>query len=473
MKRQLSFLFLSFLVLSLSAQNAVENLVNSDLLRNANVSLMVKDLASGKTLYQYRANNAAIPASTMKVVTTAAALDLLGGDYRFKTTLEYDGKIEKDGTLHGNLYIKGCGDPTLGSSKLGDTLFLRHWAEEVKHAGIKKITGNLIADNSLYDDQGINPRWTWEDMGNYYAAAAYGVSYKDNTYTIQFCSKAAGTTPEIVKTTPSIPELRFNNRLKSTAIKFDSCYIYGAPRSYERSIYGEIPANHPQFYVKGDIPRPGLLLVQDFKKELLKNKISISGEVKEIFWNSKTAKTVLYNHLSPVLRDIVKEINVQSNNHYAEHLFRHLSLQKNDVASSNGAIDVISSHWKSKSLPTEQLFMYDGSGLSPMDAVSAVFFVELLAYVNSSRNNDDFRNSLPVAGVTGTLKSFLDGTPLEGKVRAKSGTISRVRCYTGYIDTGSKKWAFAILVNNASGSAKAVTDKIEEFLVGITQPPTP
>ncbi len=469
MKRHLFFLFSFFFILSLSAQNEVENFINSDLLRHANVSLMVKDISSGKVMYQHRPNNATIPASTMKTVTTAAALELLGADYRFKTTLEYDGKIEKDGTLHGNLYIKGSGDPTLGSSKLGDTLFLRRWLEEVKRAGIKKITGNIMADNSSYDDEGVNPRWTWEDMGNYYAAAAYGISYKDNTYTIQFRSKAAGTTPDIVKIIPNIAELRFNNRLKSTAIKFDSCYIYGAPRSYERSIYGEIPANRPQFNVKGDIPRPGLLLAQDFREELIKNNISVSGDAKEVFWNNKTPKTTLYTHLSPALRDIVKETNVQSNNHYAEHVFRHLSLQKSTVASSNLAIEVIVNFWKSKSLPTEQLFMYDGSGLSPLDAVSAAFFVELLTYMDASKNNTDFRASLPIAGVTGTLKSFLNGTPLQGKVRAKSGTISRVRCYVGYVDANNKKWAFAILVNNANGSARAVTNKIEEFLKEIVK----
>ncbi|VBB47955.1 D-alanyl-D-alaninecarboxypeptidase/ D-alanyl-D-alanine-endopeptidase [uncultured Paludibacter sp.] len=469
MKKQVFSFFLLVFAISLSAQNPIDKFVNSDLLKNANVSLMVKDLASGKILYEYRAENATIPASTMKTVTTSTALELLGGNYQFKTTLEYDGKIDKAGVLNGNLYIKGSGDPTLGSSKLGDTLFLHRWVEEVKHIGIKKIVGNMIADNSRYDDEGVSPHWTWEDIGNYYAAGAYGISYKDNTYIIQFNSKAIGTTPEIVKITPNIPELRFTNHLKSSAIKYDSAYIYGAPRSNERSIYGEIPANRPQFFVKGDIPRPGLLLAQDFKKELLKNKIEINGTVKEIFWKTNTPRKAFYTHFSPELRDIVKEINVQSNNHYVEHLFRHLSLLKDSVASSNNAVAVIKNYWKQKSLPVEQLFMVDGSGLSPEDAVSAKFYTDLLTQMNNSRNNIDFRNSLPIAGITGTAKSFLDKTPLEGKVRAKSGTINRVRCYVGYIDTDSKKWAFAILVNNANGSARDVTNKMEEFLLNITQ----
>lgn len=469
MRKNIFLLLLIVTSVSTYSQNTLEKFVNCDILKNANISLAVKDLTSGKILYNYRSGNASIPASTMKVVTTSTAVELLGANHQIKTSLEYDGNIDAEGILHGNLYIKGNGDPTLGSRILGDTLFLHRWVQEVKRIGIKKVTGSIIADNSCFDDEGVNPHWTWQDIGNYYAAGAYGIAYKDNTYTIQFNSKAVGTTPEIVKITPRISELKFINHLKSTSIKSDSAYIYGAPRSFERSIYGEIPANRANFSIKGDIPRPGLLLAQDFKKELAKSKIEVVGSAKDIFGKTNTGRKNIYNHLSPPLKDIVKEINVNSNNHYAEHIFRYLSLQNQTQATSTHSISIIKNFWKSKSLSPEQLFMYDGCGLSPENAVSAQFFIDLLTYMNSSMNNFDFRNSLPIAGISGTVKTFLDKTVLEGKVQAKSGTINRVRCFVGYIDTTDKKWTFAILVNNANGTAKAVTDKMEEFLIEITQ----
>lgn len=469
MKKILVLLFALLIVVQLSAQNALDSFVNCNLLRNANISLMVRDLASGKTLYEYRANHPTITASTMKTITTSTALELLGGDYRFKTMIEYDGKIDKKGTLHGNIYVRGCGDPTLGSSKLGDTLFLKRWGTEIKKFGIKKIKGNIVADNSAYDDMGINQHWQWEDLGNYYGAGAYALAYKDNTYSIQFSSKEVGTTPEITKVTPNVKELTFINNLKTTNTQSDNIYIFGAPKDNTRTLRGEIPPNKMNITVDGDIPNPGKLLVDDFKYELIQQGIAIRGDTYEISSPSANTREPIFTHLSPELREIIKAINVPSNNHYAEQLFRHLSFIKDSLGTSAASANIIKSYWEQKSLPVDQLFMLDGSGLSPVNAVSALFFVDLLTYMEQSKNSTDFINSLPIAGISGTVKILLDKTRLEGKVRAKSGTITRVRCYVGYLNDGDKKWAFAILVNNQNGSARDVTDKIEEFLLNITQ----
>lgn len=469
MKKNIVLFILILLSFTLSAQNALDSFVNCDLLRNANVSLMVKDLNSGKVLYAYRANNAAKPASTLKTITTSTALELLGGDFQFKTKLQYSGKISKKGVLAGNLYIKGDGDPTLGSEFLGDTLFLNKWVEEIKKAGIKKIEGNIIADESEYDMEGVNPHWTWQDIGNYYGAGAYGISYKDNMYRVFFNTGVLGSIPEISRIVPYIEGLNIENHLITSNVKSDESYLYGAPRSNERSIWGELPANEVNFPVKGDIPRPGELLVNDLKKLLAQNKVKTEGKTEEEFTNDKTSRTTIYTHFSPALRDIVKAINVPSNNHFAEHLFRHLALLKDSVATTETALQVIRDFWDKKGAPINQLFMVDGCGLSPENAVSAQFYIYMLSYLNDSKSNIDFRNSLPIAGKTGTAKYFLDNTSLEGKVIAKSGSINRVRCYVGYIDTPDKNWAFAILVNNPNGTSTDVTHKMEDFLVAITK----
>jgi D-alanyl-D-alanine carboxypeptidase/D-alanyl-D-alanine-endopeptidase (penicillin-binding protein 4) len=173
---------------------------------------------------------------------------------------------------------------------------------------------------------------------------------------------------------------------------------------------------------------------------------------------------------SPPLSEIIKETNVHSNNGYAEQIFRYLALSKNKIGTSNGAVQVIRSFWKSKGLPVEQLFMYDGCGLSPVDAVSSQFFVDLLSYMQTiSPNREAFFNSLPVAGKSGTLTGFLAKTALQGKVHAKSGTISRVKCYAGYIDLKRKNYVFAIMVNNPNGTSKAVIRKMEELLLSIVE----
>ena len=453
------------------AVNPVTDFASNKLLKNANISLLVKDLNNGKTLYDFRSKNSTVPASTMKLVTTATALELLGPDFHFETKLEIDGSINSQGVLNGNLIIRGGGDPTLGSEKLGDPEFLNKWVVEVKKAGISKINGQIIADAGLYNQEGVNPFWTWEDIGNYYAAGVYGISYLDNSCRVIFRSGHAGTIPEIIRINPVIPGLTFENHLLSTKIAFDSCYFYGAPHLNLRSIYGEIPADRDEFTVKCDIPNPALLLTQNFTKALIENKIEVVGQASDIV-PAKYTSNIIYSHLSPPLSEIVKETNIKSNNHYAEQIFRYLALKDNSIASTAGAIKVIKSFWKSKGLDVDQLFQYDGCGLSPMDAVSAEFFVDLLTYMRTkSQNKDVFFNSLPVSGESGTLVDFLSKSTLQGKVHAKSGTITRVKCYAGYIDLKEKNLVFAVMVNNANGNSKAVTKKIEEFLLKISTSP--
>jgi len=471
MKRINLIVLTLLLPIFLQAKNPVDDFINNPLIENANVSLLVKDLATNNTIYQFRSNNSSTPASTMKLVTTATALELLGPNFCFQTKLEIDGTLNSNGVLNGNLYIRGGGDPTLGSEHLGDKEFLVKWVEEIKKVGIKKITGRIIADGTLYDDLGVNPKWTWEDIGNYYAAGAYGISYMDNTYQLVLRSGEEGTTPEILRIVPEIPAMTFENHLTSTSITSDSAYFYGAPHSYLRSIHGEIPANRMEYIIKGDIPNPGLLLAEHFQTKLSENGI----EIHELPSNIVTAnmnRRVILVYESPNLSEIIKETNVRSNNGYAEQIFRYLALTKNPIGTSNGAVQVVRSYWKSKGLPVDQLFMYDGCGLSPVDAVSSHFLVDLLVYMQTvSTNKEAFFNSLPVSGKSGTLTNFLQKTSLQGKVHAKSGTISGVKCYAGYLENNSKTLVFAIMVNRANGTSKAVTRKIESFLLQLSAKP--
>ena len=469
MMKKLNFIIalLLFSILTF-AKSPLDGLVNNSLLQNANISLLVRDVATNTTVCEYHSKNSVVPASTMKLVTTATALELLGADFRFQTRLEVDGKVTADGVLNGNLYIRGGGDPTLGSEKLGDTTFLVKWVEAIKNRGIRKINGRVIADAGLFDDEGVNPKWTWEDMGNYYAAGIYGISYLDNTYRLVLRSGSVGTTPTVLRVVPEIANLKIDNRLMSSSISFDSAYFYGAPHSDYRTVTGEIPANRAEFVTKGDIPNPALLLAQHFSDRLIQNDVAVRDLPTDSI-DRASERTTIYTHDSPPLSEIITETNVRSNNLYAECVFKYLALQNKAVATNAEAVQVIKAFWKSKGLSVDQLFMYDGSGLSPSDAVSAQFFVELLSYMQTkSLNKDVFFRSLPVAGENGTLKSFLLKTPLQGKVHAKSGTISRVKSYAGYIDNKGKQLVFALLINNPNGSSKAVTRKMEEFLLQVS-----
>lgn len=439
-------------------------LTGDSLFRSANISLLVTDVTSGETICDYRSEMVAIPASTMKLVTTAAVMEMLGPDFRFETTLSVNGQTGKDGTLKGNLIVIGGGDPTLGSEKNGDPNFLKKWVEAVRKAGIKKISGSVIGDDLIFDNQGVNPHWTWEDIGNYYAAGAYGIAYKDNTCRLYFKSGKPGTTPKLIKTDPQNPGFTLDNQLKSSTIQFDSAYVYGSPKSDIRYILGEIPAFRDEFIVKSDIPNPALLLASDFTRDLEKNGIHVNGQSTDRV-PINLSSVPFYTYQSPPLSAIVAETNIHSNNLYAEQLLRYLGAHAPANSTTKRAIETVKAFWKSKNLPVDQLFMYDGCGLAPSDAVSARFFVDLLTYMYKSPNRVAFYNSLPVAGESGTLKNFLVNTPLQGKVHAKSGTISGVKSYAGYVENNGKTYAFALLMNHAAGSSNTVTSRIEKFLL--------
>jgi len=467
MKKLFVVLSAFFLVLNLLAQTPVDNFVHYPFLKNANISLLIREAGKGKVIGRYNADKSIVPASTLKLVTTASALELLGPDFRFQTKLEISGDITHEHILKGNLIIKGGGDPTLGSEFLGDKNFLDQWVLAIKQAGIDKIEGKIIADASIYNEEGVSPFWTWEDMGNYYAPSIFGISYLDNTFRLFLRSGSVGTTPVIIRTAPDLPDMVIENHLKSSTISFDSAYFYGMPNSNLRRLYGEIPANRTEFVVKGDIPNPVLLLAKQFSQKLSQNGITVSNPPVSEF-STPFYGRVIYTHFSPPLKDIIRQTNEKSNNHYAECLFRYLGVREGIPVTGRGGVKTIRNFWQSKGLPVNQLFMYDGSGLSPMNAVSAEFFTELLDYMYSkSAFSNDFFNSLPIAGKTGTLVSFLSNTPLEGKVFAKSGSIERVKCYAGYVKNGGKTYIFAIMVNNAHGTSKAVAQKIEELLLSV------
>jgi D-alanyl-D-alanine carboxypeptidase/D-alanyl-D-alanine-endopeptidase (penicillin-binding protein 4) len=403
------FLFLCLLLsgfqLAGQTQPAALNIfLRSENLKHAAVSFEMIDLSTGKKIAAHNENMALTPASNMKMVTTATALEILGSSFYFETPLLSDGIIQNN-TLEGNLYIKGAGDPTLGSEFLGDDKerFLKDWLTGIQQAGIQHIAGNIIVLDQLYGYEGVSPKWLVEDLGNYYAPGIYGISVFDN-----MCET--------------------------------------------------IPANRSSFVAKGDIPDPGLFLANYFTTYLRKNSIEVSGEATTYRLLAEEPKTnrALAIVRSPDLASILRIVNVRSNNHYAEHLYKLLTIKD--------SVD-IPAYWAAKNLDTSALFMYDGSGLSPANALSAGFLVQLLEYMDGK--GKDFYYSLPLAGQEGTVASFLKGTSLEGKIRVKSGSMTNVQSYSGYIEKGKKRYAFSIIVNNFTGKRADLKHGIEKLLLGL------
>ena len=456
----------------------VKWLLQAPYMRGASFSLVVKDVQEGRTVYCYDTDRLQSPASVLKTVATATALEILGEDYRYPTTLEYDGILE-NGTLEGNLYIKGSGDPSLGSSHFapGQNKFLSTWIAALQKAGIKHITGSVISDESIFDTEGVSIKWLREDMGNYYAPGSYGISIFDNMYKLSLQTGAAGTRPVLKGTEPDIPFIRFKNYLKAAPVSSDSAYIIGAPLDDVRYLYGVLPANREAYVLKGDIPDPALYLARYLTDQLQQKGIRVDGspscyriEVEEIRWKKGERKEIVTTY-SPTLREIASICNHVSHNLYADALVKTVGLQykprRNEMISSFGrGVQVVKEYWEKKGLDVFPLRMNDGSGLAPADKVSAGFMGELLVYMaTESAVSDAFIASLPQAGIEGSVRNFLKGSKLQGKAHLKSGGITGVRSYAGYITKDGKTYAVAVFSNNYSCPMSRMTRALEKLLL--------
>ena len=453
-------------------------LLQAPYMRGASFSLVVKDVQEGRTVYSYDTDRLQSPASVLKTVATATALEILGEDYRYPTTLEYDGILE-NGTLEGNLYIKGSGDPSLGSSHFapGQNKFLSTWIAALQKAGIKHITGSVISDESIFDTEGVSIKWLREDMGNYYAPGSYGISIFDNMYKLSLQTGAAGTRPVLKGTEPDIPFIRFKNYLKAAPVSSDSAYIIGAPLDDVRYLYGVLPANREAYVLKGDIPDPALYLARYLTDQLQQKGIRVDGspscyriEVEENRWKKGERKEIVTTY-SPTLREIASICNHVSHNLYADALVKTVGLQykprRNEMISSFGrGVQVVKEYWEKKGLDVFPLRMNDGSGLAPADKVSAGFMGELLVYMaTESAVSDAFIASLPQAGIEGSVRNFLKGSKLQGKAHLKSGGITGVRSYAGYITKDGKTYAVAVFSNNYSCPMSRMTRALEKLLL--------
>ena len=456
----------------------VKWLLQAPYMRGASFSLVVKDVQEGRTVYSYDTDRLQSPASVLKTVATATALEILGEDYRYPTTLEYDGILE-NGTLEGNLYIKGSGDPSLGSSHFapGQNKFLSTWIAALQKAGIKHITGSVISDESIFDTEGVSIKWLREDMGNYYAPGSYGISIFDNMYKLSLQTGAAGTRPVLKGTEPDIPFIRFKNYLKAAPVSSDSAYIIGAPLDDVRYLYGVLPANREAYVLKGDIPDPALYLARYLTDQLQQKGIRVDGspscyriEVEENRWKKGERKEIVTTY-SPTLREIASICNHVSHNLYADALVKTVGLQykprRNEMISSFGrGVQVVKEYWEKKGLDVFPLRMNDGSGLAPADKVSAGFMGELLVYMaTESAVSDAFIASLPQAGIEGSVRNFLKGSKLQGKAHLKSGGITGVRSYADYITKDGKTYAVAVFSNNYSCPMSRMTRALEKLLL--------
>jgi D-alanyl-D-alanine carboxypeptidase/D-alanyl-D-alanine-endopeptidase (penicillin-binding protein 4) len=464
-----------------SIQKAIEKLAADADLINASVSFMVKDLKTGKEVSYYNPDMSLVPASVLKTVTTATALEVLGGGYTFKTELQYSGYIDTHCVLHGDVYIKGGGDPALGSrfftQHYFEPFFMDIWADAIVQLGIDSINGRVIADDLLFGVEPTPSTWTYGDLGNYFGASPCALSIYDNTCFLTFSTSAnAGDSAVLQCVDPYVPEMEFLNFVKGANVFDDFSTITGAMYDDYRVITGSLPKSKDEYEVRGSLPDPArqaafeLTMALNRKNVRLKTNYTTTRQLLHEKQNTKSERTSFYTMHSPSVSSIVYWTNLVSMNLFAEHLLYGVSLAKTGLANAESGSAAVINFWAKKGINTKGMYMHDGSGLSRYNAVSARHLTDIFKYMAvNSKYGKTFEGSLPVAGKSGTLSRICRKTAAEGRVMAKSGTIQRVKTFAGYVKTISgKKLAFALLVNNFNCSTAEMVKKIEKVFVAMS-----
>lgn len=418
-------------------------------LKYAISSLYIVDAATGHVVFDKNSQIGLVPASTQKIITAATAFELLGKDFRYKTELVSE-KTIRERVLYGNLYFIGSGDPTLGSwrwSTTKDSFLMNKWWQDIRKAGIDKITGSVWFRKSGFSVNSIPEGWIWQDIGNYYGAGTTVLNWKENQYDIILRSPAkVGAEVEILS-----PEIDYASELKSAPKGTgDNAYVF-----YNNVITGTIPVNESSFKISASTADPVSKLCLDFSEYL--NSKGISSEARERF-NPHTLSDgiaidspyhLISTHYSPSLDSIIYWFLQKSINLYGEALVKTFAYEKDGFGSTEGGVKIIKDFWKQKGIDVNELNIGDGSGLSPGNRVTTRAQVEILKYAKKRP----------------WFSYFYDALPEYNGMKMKSGTIKNVKGYCGYHKAANgKEYIFSFLVNNYNGSSSELVGKMYRVL---------
>ncbi len=472
MKRTILFYFLlTSLLFSQSIpqlQREAEREVKHKSLINGQWSGYAQFVDSKEIIFNINGNQKLAPASGLKVFTSSLALYYLGEDYRYQTSIYYDGTINGK-TLKGNLYIVGSGDPTLGSDKVTGSITLdklmNQWVQKIKEKGIEVIEGDIIADDFLFDRVTISDYWNWVDIGNYYGAGTSALCINDNLYHLYFKpGKNTGDAAEVIRTEPHIFGLTFTNNMKTgKAGSGDNGYIFNAPNQFNAVLRGTIPAGVNEFSIKGSIPNPPLFAVQYLHNYLQKNGIMVNGKATVIKDERKYEQAkLIHTHTSPQLKDIVYIVNKRSDNLYTEQILKTTAQRKTGTGSFDEGTNLISSFLKENKIDATGIKLYDGCGLSRSNTITTKSMVELLIHNTKQKYFEAFYNSLGIAGDPKDISFFRNfgvNTAIQKNARIKSGFITGVRSHSGYVtDKKGRLIAFSFIANNHDATSREINE---------------
>ncbi len=470
-------------------QSRIAAVLGKPELAQAMVGIKVASLDTGQVLFESNANKLLRPASNMKLYTVAAGFDRLSPNYRFVTSVYGPAKPDSKGVVHGDLIIYGRGDPSIGFRFNEGNYFkgIEDLAARIIAAGVKRVDGDLVGDESYFDGPPYGTGWEWEDLQWWYGAEVSALTINDNFLDTSVKPGPKVGDPALISTGPPDPLLRITNHVRTAP--------NGTPR--DLSVYRPLGSDTVQFSGsialddKGytgrlAISRPALLFAYLLRASLAQRGVTIKGKTRTIdsysggsliatgplalaqnpVMDGKTPVEIARKESGP-FSQIAAQTLKPSQNLYTELILRtlgELSIPMATIGAGNvvtappptrprtsegRGLEVVKAFLKEAGVDPSSLSLTDGSGLSRNDMITAESTLQLLTYMHNHRYATAFRDALPIAGVDGTLRNRMKGTAAENNLRAKTGTLSSASSLSGFVTSAAgERLVFSIMVNN-------------------------
>ncbi|MBM3493098.1 MAG: D-alanyl-D-alanine carboxypeptidase/D-alanyl-D-alanine-endopeptidase [Armatimonadetes bacterium] len=440
-------------------------------LRGGIQAVLVESLATGETWYERSPDILMLPASNQKLLTSAAALHLLGPDHRFETRVYSRAGALSKGRVHGDIVLKGGGDPFLDDEGIASL------ARQMRAKGVRSIDGGVIGDPSVFGEQGYGDGWAWDDMTYYYSVPVSGLNHRSNVMRLRAIpGKAVGARADVVVEPTN---------LYGTVVSLVRTAAKGVtPRlSVERRlgadhvvVRGHVPMGIPigtSATVTVSVENPALYAATRLTQALREVGITVARDPRAGAASTRRWKA-LAEHRGETLTKVLARLNKPSDNLAAECLLRTLATARGKPGTVQNGRDEALAWYQSIGMQRRGIIMMDGSGLSRQNFVSARNLAILLRHMHRHPSAAAFRDSLPVAGVDGTLRNRMKDTPAAANCRAKTGYVSNVSSLSGYVSTAAgEPLMFVMLMNNhpcRNAGATAVQDRIVKALAAYGKP---
>ncbi|MFC1887327.1 D-alanyl-D-alanine carboxypeptidase/D-alanyl-D-alanine-endopeptidase [Candidatus Cloacimonadota bacterium] len=443
--------FTSFYKFS-DTQASISHVLQDSIYSHMQWGILIESMEHEEILYQINANKLFLPASNQKIITAATALHILKPDYTYQTKLYYSGEIV-DSILIGDLVIEGNGDPSLTRDFYSDPrqMFISI-ADTLKSWGVKKITGNIIGDDNSFDDIGLGNGWMLEDLKYSFASELGALQINNNSVSIEIHPPARSNDHIVI-----IPDLNssYYKIFNDLTVSSDSLTRIDIERpigSNDIYLSGIVQVGSPIRSKTISLTNSTLFYLTVFKETLIDNGVEVEGIVQDCDdienWHLDENKlSLITKHNSPILLDLLKFMMKESNNLQAETLIRSLGIDQNMTGSFENGKKVVQMFLLDMGIQPEDYAFYDGSGLSRYNLISPEQIVNVLKGSFKTEERDLWMDTIPVRGNYDEFNNLIIRTKDKGNIRAKTGTMSNIRCLSGYIELPGDTIVFSFMVN--------------------------